>query len=313
MPKILTAALLAFLCAIAPVVSAQATPKHQQIGPPRYSPSTSLSVSSEPEDAGVANGSYSNEYFKLDFPLLAGWREDVKGPVPAASGYYVLGRLRTQGDLKGMVSIDAQDMFFAPFPVNNALDFAQRREHQATVLSQEAIDHAPREIQLAGHQFVRLDYSGASFHHAEFYTVVRCHIVAIKITSRFPEIFKKLDDNMAQLSLLDIANPAAGGGPVPVCVKDYASDATVIHRVDPVLGPLFAQIPVRFVIDTKGKVKHIHVLNSLQDQAKAIEDALAQWVFKPYVQNGQPVELETGILFEFPPKNRRQETAASKH
>jgi hypothetical protein len=193
------------------------------------------------------------------------------------------------------------------------LDFAQRREHQAAVFSQEVIDHAPQEIRLAGHRFVRLDYSGASFHHAEFSTVVRCHVVTIKITSRFPEIFKKLDDNIGQISLLDIADPASGGGPVPVCLKDYASDATVIHRVDPVLGPLFTQIPVRFVIDTKGKVKHIHVINSLPDQAKSVEDALAQWVFKPYVQNGQPVELETGILFEFPPKPHRQETAASKH
>jgi hypothetical protein len=266
----------------------------------------------EPEDSKVENGSYSNQYFKLSLPLLAGWQEDVKGPIPSVAGYYVLGRLRTRGDLKGTISIDAQDVFFAPFLIDNAMDFAKRRQDQAVSMFQDVIDRPAEETRFGSRQFARMDYTGAGYHHAVFSTVVRCHVVTIEITSRFPEVFKKLEDNMSQISL-DKADPASGGEAAPVCVKDYASGATILHKVDPVLGPLFTQIPVRFVIDTKGKVKHIHVIRSLPDQAKTIEDALAQWLFKPYVQNGQPVELETGILFEFPPRNRRQETAASKH
>jgi hypothetical protein len=107
-----------------------------------------------------------------------------------------------------------------------------------------------------------------------------------------------------------VLNPSAsenGSGVVPICVQDYSSDATVIHKVEPVMvGPRFTQVPVRFVIGADGKVKHIHVINALPDQARSVEDALAQWAFKPYLQNKKAVEIETGILFEFPPRDHSQ-------
>jgi hypothetical protein len=54
---------------------------------------------------------------------------------------------------------------------------------------------------------------------------------------------------------------------------------------------------VRIIIDKKGNVKHIHFLSAFPDQAKAITDALNQWKFKPYVRDGVPAEVETGIMF----------------
>lgn len=74
----------------------------------------------------------------------------------------------------------------------------------------------------------------------------------------------------------------------------------MIHQVEPKqVGAKFTKVPVRIIIDREGKVKHIHVINAFPDQAKSVEDALAQWRFKPYLKNGQPIEIETGILFEF--------------
>jgi hypothetical protein len=43
------------------------------------------------------------------------------------------------------------------------------------------------------------------------------------------------------------------------------------------------------------------VINGFPDQAKSVEVALAQWELKPYKVNGKPVEVETGIMFEFKP------------
>ena len=83
-----------------------------------------------------------------------------------------------------------------------------------------------------------------------------------------------------------------------MCIKDYASDERVLARVDPVFSDhKFNPVPVRIIIDKEGKVKHIHFLSAFPDQAKAISDALAQWKFKPYLRDGQQVEVETGILF----------------
>jgi periplasmic protein TonB len=59
---------------------------------------------------------------------------------------------------------------------------------------------------------------------------------------------------------------------------------------------------VRVIIDRDGKVKHIHFLSAFPGQAQAIITALGQWRFKPYLRNGQPVEVETGILFGRAPR-----------
>jgi hypothetical protein len=71
-----------------------------------------------------------------------------------------------------------------------------------------------------------------------------------------------------------------------------------VEKEDPIFSERrFNPIPVRVIIDKEGKVKHIHFLSAFPEQAKAITDALQQWRFKPYLREGQPVEVETGILF----------------
>jgi hypothetical protein len=98
------------------------------------------------------------------------------------------------------------------------------------------------------------------------------------------------------------ATSGTGGGPFPVCIKDYASGSNVLRRVDPAMvGPRFTNVPVRFIVGVDGKAHGIHVISAAPDQAQSVRDALAQWSFKPYIQNGVPVEVETGILFKFPP------------
>ena len=120
------------------------------------------------------------------------------------------------------------------------------------------------------------------------------------LTSRDPKLLQSLMLDMNQMKLPAEAGPTAGmgGGDVPVCMKDYAGDGNVIERVDPVFTVRrFNAVPVRIIIDKEGKVKHIHFLSAFPDQAKAITDALGQWKFRRYLRNGQPVEVETGIMF----------------
>jgi hypothetical protein len=66
-------------------------------------------------------------------------------------------------------------------------------------------------------------------------------------------------------------------------------------------------VPVRIVVDKEGRVKHIHFLSAFPEQAKSIGDALMQWRFKPYMLDGQPVEVEPGLLFG---RSTRPSTAA---
>jgi hypothetical protein len=105
--------------------------------------------------------------------------------------------------------------------------------------------------------------------------------------------------DMNKIELPTEASPTAGAdGAAPVCIKDYARDENLITRVDPIFTEhRFNSVPVRIIIDKNGKVEHIHFLSAFPDQSKAITDALAQWKFKPYLQGGKPVEVETGIMF----------------
>jgi hypothetical protein len=81
-------------------------------------------------------------------------------------------------------------------------------------------------------------------------------------------------------------------------VKGYARAENMIEKVEPAFAERrFNAIPVRIVIDQQGHVKHIHFLSAFPDQAKSITDALWQWRFKPYVLDGRPLEVETGIMF----------------
>src|SRR5215831_7268496 len=78
-----------------------------------YQYSTGVSPTTNPEDGSVtSSGAYTNAYFGLSYPLPSGWVEDVAGPGPSESGYYVLGSFVPEGRLSGTVMIAAQDMFF---------------------------------------------------------------------------------------------------------------------------------------------------------------------------------------------------------
>jgi protein TonB len=78
-----------------------------------------------------------------------------------------------------------------------------------------------------------------------------------------------------------------------------------LSKVDPVLvGPRFLTVPVRIIIGTDGRIKHTHVILAFPEQQRSIEDAMAQWAFKPYLVDGKPVEIETGLMFEFKPAAR---------
>jgi len=105
---------------------------------------------------------------------------------------------------------------------------------------------------------------------------------------------------MSGVQMPEEASPTAGngGGDVPVCMKDYAAGQHLVTRADPVFTEhRFNAVPVRIIVDKEGKVKHIHYLSAFPDQAKAISDAFKKWQFKPYLRNGKPLEVETGIMF----------------
>lgn len=199
-----------------------------------------------------------------------------------------------------MILISAWDMFFLPRPAGNPLGLLQ--DMKETLSPVYVLEMPPKEIKVGNHSFARFGYTAAELHWQVLVTEVRCHFVEFAFVGRDTELLDGLVQGMNTLKLPPEAEVAAkDSAGFPACVKDYASGDNVLHKVDPVMaGPRFTSVPVRIIIGADGRVKHIHVIHAFPDQARSVEDALAQWVFKPYRRNGVAREVETGILFKFP-------------
>lgn len=265
--------------------------------------SASDSVTPLPEGGSISGGTYQNDYFGMRYPVPSGWGQRYEGPPPSDTGRYVLAQIRPEdrnGSIKGNILITAQDLFFNPMPATNALQSAGYvRDH---LQGDYKLEQAPTQTKIAGRSFVFMAYwsPAAQLHWYVVSTQIRCHVVEMVMSSRDTKLLENLVLTMDKMTLPPEAGLASGngGGSAPVCVNDYASGANVISKVDPVFSEAeFNPVPVRIIIDKQGRVKHIHFLSAFESQAKAISDALAQWRFKPYMVGGQPVEVETGIMF----------------
>jgi hypothetical protein len=271
--------------------------------------SASDNVTPVPESGSVVNNVLRNQYFGLTYSLPKDWIEKYKGPPPSDSGRYVLAQLRPadtfKGPAQGTVLITAQDMFFTPLAATNALQLVNYTKDNLE--ADYKVELAPTQTKIAGRPFIFFAYRSpvAELHWYVLATQIRCHTVEVVLTSHDTKLLENLVLDLNKMELPAEAGPTAGtgGGAVPACIKDYARDENVMARVDPVFTErTFNPVPVRIIIDKGGKVKHIHFLSAFPDQARVITDALKRWKFKPYLRNGQPVEVETGIMFGHAPR-----------
>jgi len=233
-----------------------------------------------PEGGIFSDQVYRSNYFQLTYPFAVGWKQKFAGPPPSDRGYYVLSEVEPHDEHIGSVLIEAQDLFFT------------QTQTGAPLRADYHVERPLTRTTVAGRLFTRLDSVSpvTQLHRTVLTTEIRCHTVQFIFTSTDPKVIHQLVDGMRQLTI--------GAGAAPLCVKDYASGANVLNRVDPILTDhRFNSIPVRVVIDTSGRVKFIHFISSFPEQVRLITDALQQWRFKPYVSNGKAAEVETGIVF----------------
>lgn len=265
--------------------------------------SSSDSITPEPEGGGIVDNRYMNKYFGLVWNLPPDWFQKFDGPPPSDGGSYVLAQLRPadtfKGPTKGTVLLSAQDLFFSAVPAKNALEMLRVR--RGALPAGYVVVKSPEEVTIANHSFARMDYTApvSGIHWTILATEIRCHAVQFTLTGRDPALLDSIVRTIEKMELPDGvgATYGKGGGDYPVCIKNYALGPNLASKVDPILPPeKYNQIPVRIIIGKSGKVTHVHLISAFPDQAKIITDALLQWEFKPYLINGEAVEVETGIM-----------------
>jgi hypothetical protein len=255
-------------------------------------PSASDPSTPVPEEGRIGGGRYRNAYFGLTYPIPAGWTEQPAGPPPSDAGGYVLTQFASMDGarVKAHVLITAQDLFFIPFAAQSAKDVAAKT--RSMVSERYELEKGPDEVTIAGRTFYRLAYKApvSGLHWRMFTTEGRCHALTFTFTGTDTATLDAAEKMLSDLTL---------GGDAPACVNDYARDH-VVAKTTPGFAQRYNTIPVRVIIDAKGKVRHIHLLSAFPEQSQAILTALRDWRFKPYIVDGKAVEVETGLVFGLP-------------
>jgi len=97
--------------------------------------------------------------------------------------------------------------------------------------------------------------------------------------------------------------------PAPVVqrvrVSQGVTKGLLIYRVEPAYPPLAKQARIQGVvvmtalIDKGGNVQNLQVVSGHPLLAPAAIEAVKQWRYKPFLLNGQPVEVETTVTVNF--------------
>lgn len=265
-------------------------------------PGASDATTPLPEGIMVSAQSVDSRYFGMNYAIPAGWTEKVQGPPPSDSGTYVLALLvpsHQPGNAeRGSILIQAQDLFFSAAPVANSAELVSyARRH---LPPSQQVQREPWDVKLGAYTFTRLDYGAADvgLYWRVAATEIRCHAVQFVFTGPDPATLDRM--------VADLAHLAPRKTNAPLCVANYAVPANIVERADPRFPThRFNAIPVRLIIDRKGRVKHVHVISAFPEQSAALTGSLMKWRFKPYLKNGEPVEIETGILLgHVPPATR---------
>jgi hypothetical protein len=263
----------------------------------------------DPESGSVVGDAYTNAYFGLSLPLPPGWIEGLAGPPPSDHGLYVLAAMDGTKASGATMLIVAQDLFFSAKPFSNIADVAADFHDAMAGIPDLSIDRRPADTMIGGQAFLRLDYHAGGLYRVWLATELRCHVVSFNITGTDPATMDRITNSLQAMSL-QVQPEAQTGGmsdaerTTPVCIKDYVTAQTTIHRVEPVqVDSIGLTVPVRIIIGADGKVLHVHVISAAPAQRRAIEEALTQWEFRPLEWMGHPTEVETGLSFAF--KSRR--------
>jgi protein TonB len=79
----------------------------------------------------------------------------------------------------------------------------------------------------------------------------------------------------------------------------------LIKRVNPVYPPLArqariqGQVVLHAVISKDGSITGLNLVSGHPMLAPAAIDAVKQWKYKPYLLNGEPVEVDTEVQVNF--------------
>jgi protein TonB len=100
--------------------------------------------------------------------------------------------------------------------------------------------------------------------------------------------------------------PVPSPAPVAHSVRlSHMSEGDLIRKVQPTYPPLAraariqGTVLLQAVISKQGSIEHLQLISGHPMLVQAAMDAVRQWRYRPYILNGEPVEVETQITVNF--------------
>src|SRR5208282_5123766 len=93
--------------------------------------------------------------------------------------------------------------------------------------------------------------------------------------------------------------------PRRIRVSGSVAGGLLVRKVNPVYPPLARQarvsgtVVLRAVISKDGSIENLSLVSGHPMLAPAAIDAVKQWKYKPYLLNGEPVEVDTEVQVNF--------------
>jgi protein TonB len=93
--------------------------------------------------------------------------------------------------------------------------------------------------------------------------------------------------------------------PQRIRVSSGVTQGLVIHKVEPSYPPIAktarvsGTVILQAVISKDGTIENLHVVSGHPLLTQAALDAVKQWRYRPYILNGDPVEVETTVEVHF--------------
>jgi periplasmic protein TonB len=103
---------------------------------------------------------------------------------------------------------------------------------------------------------------------------------------------------------MPIVIPARPAPVKPLLVSHWA-EGNLIHRVQPVYPPLARQVRIqgtvelRAIVSKAGTIENLTVVSGHPMLVKSAMEAVRQWRYRPYLLNGDPIEVETDVTVNF--------------
>ena len=104
----------------------------------------------------------------------------------------------------------------------------------------------------------------------------------------------------------ETAPPSSGGRTTPLKVPASVMAANLVEKPEPICAPehkgdtLSGTVVLDAIIGADGHIANLNVVSGPESLRGCVLDAVSQWAYKPYLLNGNPVEVETTIAVNIP-------------